>query len=218
MPFVKTLTSASYVDREQSKLVELCSQRSQDRLMRVVRDGNRFRMHLIRSAVASLTSLVLCCERDSMYDIVLMLCTDSLVHFREESDIHHSSSGLFKCGTIRRRLKTTRKGTKLKFYKVVAVPMLMYGAEFWVLNKKEERRIEAAEMKFFRGVAGYTLWDRKRNDDIRKELKIFKLTEKIFQYRNDWMENDCIPKLILNYKPNGVRNVGRPRRRWIQQL
>ncbi|KAJ4446557.1 hypothetical protein ANN_13254 [Periplaneta americana] len=77
-----------------------------------------------------------------------------------------------------------------------------------LLNKKEERKIEAAEMKFLRGVAGYTLWDRKRND-IRKELKIFKLTEKISQYRNDWiehlewMEDDRIPKLILNYKPNG---------------
>ncbi|KAJ4447661.1 hypothetical protein ANN_09668 [Periplaneta americana] len=67
---------------------------------------------------------------------------------------------------VARYLKNMRKDTKLKFYKVIAVPMLMYGAEFWVLNNTEERRIEAAEMRFLRDVAGYTLWDRKRIEDM----------------------------------------------------
>jgi hypothetical protein len=40
-------------------------------------------------------------------------------------------------------------------------------------------------MKFLRSVAGYTLLDQKRNIDIRSELKIFNLTERIEkQYEN----------------------------------
>lgn len=128
------------------------------------------------------------------------------------------------CGTIKRNLKQTRKETKLKFYKVMAVPMFLYGSECWTLRKSEERKIEAAEMRFLRSIAGYTLLDNKRSDDIRKELGIFKLTEKIHQYRTKWrehverMEEYRIPKLLLDYRPTGKRNIGRPKKRWTQQM
>jgi hypothetical protein len=41
------------------------------------------------------------------------------------------------------------------------------------------KRKESAEIKFLRSVAGCTLLDQKRSTDIRSELKIFNLTEKI---------------------------------------
>jgi hypothetical protein len=46
-------------------------------------------------------------------------------------------------------------------------------------EKKYKKKIESAEMKFLRSVAGYTLLDQKLNTDIRSELKIFNLTERI---------------------------------------
>jgi hypothetical protein len=42
----------------------------------------------------------------------------------------------------------------LKFYKVMAVPVLMYGSENWAMNRADKRTVEAAEMKFVRYVAG----------------------------------------------------------------
>jgi hypothetical protein len=61
----------------------------------------------------------------------------------------------YACGTIKRTLRNkTRKDTMLKYYKVMAVPMLMYGSENWTMNRADRRRIEAAEMKFLRYVAG----------------------------------------------------------------
>ena len=66
------------------------------------------------------------------------------------------------CGTISRTLKRkTQLSTQIKFYKVMTVPVLMYGSENWSLNRSDKRKIEAAEMRFLRPMAGYTLWDKK---------------------------------------------------------
>jgi hypothetical protein len=39
-------------------------------------------------------------------------------------------------------------------------------------NTKTNSRLEAAEMRSLRSVAGYRLIDHRRNEDIREELKI----------------------------------------------
>jgi hypothetical protein len=72
-------------------------------------------------------------------------------------------------------------------------------------------------MKFLRSVAGYTLLDQKRSTDIRSELKIFNLTERIEKYWHEHilrMTTDRLPKVLLNYKPRGYRNFGRSMARW----
>ena len=59
------------------------------------------------------------------------------------------------CGTISRTLKgKTQLSTQIKFYKVMAVPVLMYSSENWPLNRSDKRKIEAAEMRFLRPMAG----------------------------------------------------------------
>jgi hypothetical protein len=70
----------------------------------------------------------------------------------------------YACGTIKRTLRT-----KTRRYNV-EVPMLMYGSENWTMNRADRRRVEVAEMKFLRYVAGYTLKDQVRNDNIRQQL------------------------------------------------
>ena len=49
----------------------------------------------------------------------------------------------------------------------------------WTLTALQRRRIEAAEMKLLRPLAGYTLYDHKTNDYIRRELRITGLLDKI---------------------------------------
>ena len=58
----------------------------------------------------------------------------------------------------------------------MAVPVLMYGSENWSLNRSDKRKIEAAEMRFLRPMAGYTLWDRKRSSDIENSWAFLILT------------------------------------------
>ena len=58
---------------------------------------------------------------------------------------------------------------------MMAVPVLMYGSENWSLNRSDKRKIEASEMRFLRPMAGYTLWDKIRSSDIRKQLGIFNI-------------------------------------------
>ena len=69
------------------------------------------------------------------------------------------------------------------FYKVMAVPVLMYGSEKRFLNRSDKRKIEAFEMRFLKPIAGYTLWDKKRSTNIREQLGIFNINDKLTQYK-----------------------------------
>ena len=92
--------------------------------------------------------------------------------------------------TISRTLKgKTQLSTLIKFFKVMAVPLLMYGSENWSLNRSDKRKIEAAEMRFLRLMAGYTLLDKKRSSDIREQLVIFNNNVKWMQYKINWREH-----------------------------
>ena len=71
----------------------------------------------------------------------------------------------------------------------MAVPVLMYGSENWSLNRSDKRKIEVAEMRFLRPMAGYTLWDKKRSSDIREQLGIFNMNDKLTQYKINWREH-----------------------------
>jgi hypothetical protein len=75
--------------------------------------------------------------------------------------------------------KNTKEGNKerkyLNFYKIMAVPALLYGSETWTLRRRDWNRIQVAEMKYLRTVKG----DRIRHEDIRNELGISSLSEKI---------------------------------------
>ena len=68
----------------------------------------------------------------------------------------------------------------------MAVPVLMYGSENWPLYRSDKRKIEAADMRFLRPTAGYTLWDKKRSIDIREQLEMFNINEKLMQYKINW--------------------------------
>jgi len=49
----------------------------------------------------------------------------------------------------------------LKIYNTLVLPTFLYGSENWTLTALQRQRIEAAEMKLQRPLAGYTLYDHK---------------------------------------------------------
>ena len=92
--------------------------------------------------------------------------------------------------------------TQIKLYKVMAVPVLMYGSENWSLNWSYKRKIEAAEMRFLRPMAGYALLDKKRSNDIREQLGIFNINDKLTQYKINWREH--IQIMVGNRLPKKI--------------
>jgi len=71
-------------------------------------------------------------------------------------------------GTIKRTVfKKVRTEAILKIYYTLVLPTFLNGSENWTLTALQRRRIEAAEMKLLRPLAGYTLYDHKTNDYIR---------------------------------------------------
>ena len=108
----------------------------------------------------------------------------------------------------------------MKFYNVVARPSLLYGSETWVTTKREMSRLQVAQMHFVRSVTGHTRPDKIRSEVIRKELEISGIQDVRLKYKQNWinhlerMDNTRLPKHALNYKPQGRRDGGRPRKRW----
>jgi len=134
-------------------------------------------------------------------------------------------SSLQLIGTIKRTIiRKASTETILKIYSTLIVPTFLYGSENWTLTASQRRRIEAAEMKLLRPLAGYTLHDHKTNNFIRCELKITGILDKIHEYRLNWhlhlqrMPQNRIPLKSYHYRPQGRRTIGRSKKRWREQL
>jgi len=100
----------------------------------------------------------------------------------------------------------------------------LYASENWTLTASQRRRIEAAEMKLLIPLAAYTLYEHKTNDYIRRELKITGILDKIDEYRRNWFQHlqrkpqNRIPLKPYYYRPQGRSTIGRPKKRWREQL
>jgi len=96
------------------------------------------------------------------------------------------------------------------------------GQRIGLLTASQRRRIEAAEMKLLRPLAGYTLYGRETNDYIRRELRITGILDKIDENRRNWFQHlQRMPQNPLksyHYRPQGWRTIGRLKKRWREQL
>jgi hypothetical protein len=102
--------------------------------------------------------------------------------------------------------------TILKLYNTLVLPTFLYGSENWTLTASQRRRIEAAEMKLLRPLAGYTFYDYKTNKSIRRELQTDCILDKIDEYGRNWlahiqrMPQNRIPLKSYLYSPQGKRH------------
>jgi len=127
-------------------------------------------------------------------------------------------------GTIKRTIiRKVRTETILKLYNTLVLPTFLYGFENWTLTASQRRRIEAAEMKLLRPLAGYTFYHYKTNKSIRRELQTDCTLDKIDEYRRNWlariqnMPQNRIPFKSYLYSPQGKRTTRRPKKRWREQ-
>ena len=61
------------------------------------------------------------------------------------------------------------KETKLRIHNITAKAALKFESEAWVLKKREEQRLEVAQIKFLRHLLGITKLDKERNQCIREK-------------------------------------------------
>ncbi|XP_063585426.1 uncharacterized protein LOC134762814 [Penaeus indicus] len=109
---------------------------------------------------------------------------------------------------------------KVKFYITIIRPVLLYGAEVWTMGKEEERILEATEMRMLRRIKGVTLRERERSTDIRRELGVSDINEKVKEIRMRWYghvkrrEEGHPAKVAMESIVPGRRPRGRPKKRW----
>jgi hypothetical protein len=78
--------------------------------------------------------------------------------------------------------KKVRTETNLKLYVTLVLPTFLNGTENWTLKASQRRRIEAAEMKLLRHIAGHNLNEHKPKDPIRRELQTECILDRIDVY------------------------------------
>jgi len=84
---------------------------------------------------------------------------------------------------------------------------LKFGSEAWVLKKRGEQRLEAAQFKFLRHLLGITKLDKERINVLGKKKKTGaqNITKEIKQYQKKWlqyvqrMDTNRLPKEALHY-------------------
>jgi len=92
---------------------------------------------------------------------------------------------------------------KLRIHIITAKEALKFGSEAWVLKKREEQRLETAQMKFLRHLLEITNLDKEKNQCIREKTGAENIVKEIKQYQKMWLQHDTnrIPKQALQYKP-----------------
>jgi hypothetical protein len=128
-------------------------------------------------------------------------------------------------GTIKRIIcRKLRTETILKTRNTLFLLTFLYGSENWTLTFLQRRRIEVAEMKLLRPLAGCTLYDHKTNDSVRRELQTDCILDKTDEHRRTgfYTCKEChqTESLLKSYRygSQGRRTIGSPKKRWREQL
>jgi len=79
-------------------------------------------------------------------------------------------------------------------------------------------------MKFLRHLLGITKLDKEKINLLGKKREHRTIVKEIKQYKKKWlqhvqrMDRNRLPRLALKYRPEGRWNIGRPKKRWRDQL
>ena len=106
-------------------------------------------------------------------------------------------------------------------HKSVVKSVLSYGAVTWSLYEDDRRRINATEMDALRRSAGISKLDRKTKEYIGEKMDapdtiLDEITRKqlIWYGHVERMDPTRLPKIMINWRPEGRKKRGRPRRHW----
>lgn len=117
------------------------------------------------------------------------------------------------------------KRRKMQIYEVVIKSGLLYGSETWRMTEAIKRKLEATEMDALRRAARISRRDRIRNEEVKRRMGIEgTIIQDIEQKQLVWyghikrMNNNRLPKRIMDWFPNRKRKRGRPRKSWSEGI
>jgi len=118
--------------------------------------------------------------------------------------------------------------TKVTLYKTLIIPVLLYGAEAWTLQKSDELSLGRFERKVLRKIFGPVciegVWRRRFNDELYELYGDMHLCRRLRIQRLRWLghverqDEDAPAHKIFDSTPSGQRGRGRPRMKWRTQV
>src|SRR5215471_14998486 len=121
------------------------------------------------------------------------------------------------------------KNLKIKIYRTIILPVL-YGCETWSLTLREEHRLMVFENRVLRRVFGPKRdevtgeWRKLHNDELKNLYSSPSIVQVVKSRRTRWaghvarMGEERGVHRVLVGKPEGKRPLGRPRRRWEDNI
>jgi hypothetical protein len=124
------------------------------------------------------------------------------------------------------RSRLLSRATKIILYKTLLRPVVSYGAEAWMLTKREEQALLIFGRKIFRRIYGPKYENREWKSWTNRELEETSKGENIVKWikvqKISWvghlerMEEDRMPKNVFTQELEGTRR-GRPRKGWKEE-
>ena len=121
------------------------------------------------------------------------------------------------------------KNLKIKIYRTIILPVVLYGCEIWSLTLGEERKLGVFENMLLRRIFGHRVdkvtgeWRRLLNEELNDLYSPY-FVQVIKSRRMKWaghvarMGEERGAYRVLVGKPEGKRPSGRPRRRWVDNI
>lgn len=120
------------------------------------------------------------------------------------------------------------RANKIKLYKTMLRPIVMYGSETWKMTTGDKNLLNVWERKILRKIYGAIndkgVWRIRTNNELRKLYKSLSITEEISIQRLRWlghvtrMDDSRYAKKAMAAQPYGKRKVGRPKKRWQEDV
>ncbi|KAI5707335.1 hypothetical protein M8J77_000363 [Diaphorina citri] len=117
--------------------------------------------------------------------------------------------------------------SKLRIYKTLILPVVLYGAETWTLTKKLENKLKVFENSVLRQIYGPINengeWRRRRNRELRAlydnpDIVTTIKTRRLQWYGHVMRGSNELARDVLIGEVQGRRLPGRPRIRWIDSV
>ena len=122
------------------------------------------------------------------------------------------------------------KKIKIKIYRTIILLVLLYGCETWSLTLREERRLRVFENRVLRRVFGPKReevtgeWRKLQNEELSDRYSLPNIVWLVKSRRMRWAGN--VARMgqgrevyrVLVEKPEGKIPLGRPRRRWEDNI
>jgi hypothetical protein len=118
------------------------------------------------------------------------------------------------------------RNVKVKIYKTIILPVVLYGCKTWSLTLREEHRLRAFENRVLRRIFGLKRdevtgeWRKLHNEELHNLYSSQDIIRQVKSRRMRWaghvarMGEDRKVYKVLVGKPEGKKTLGRPRRRW----